>query len=39
MRVVLEGSEATSALATGDPRATMYAKLKALEFFAGATDC
>lgn len=39
MRVVLEGSEATNALATGDPRAAMYAKLKALEFFAGATDC
>jgi len=38
-RVVLEGSEATSALATGDPRAAMYAKLKALEFFSGAVDC
>ena len=37
--VTLNDAETTSALATGDPRAAMYAKLKALEFFAGATDC
>jgi hypothetical protein len=38
-RVGLEGAEATAALVGGDPRAAMYAKLKALEFFAGSADC
>lgn len=37
--VELTGSEATAAIAAGDMRQAIYAKLKADSYFEGAVDC
>lgn len=37
--ITLSGADAEAALATGDPRAALYAQVKLLEQFVNAVDC